>query len=113
MDYMGCSICDPAVDRIRDLRLSDSFSRGEIFSVGQRKFRDIPKLVAEVAVTLDTSNVESHVPTGGRECAKSESKRIAAVFRNSIREFFDGPRFDLFRHLRLSKICCPFLNEFF
>ena len=76
----------------------------QIFCIHQHKLGGIPKLVAEVAIALNSIDVEAHVAPGCGQCREGEAQGIGAVGGNAFGKVFAGLLFDARGHLWLGKI---------
>ena len=61
----------------------------------------VPQLVAEIAVTLNATEVEIDVAPGRGQYGEGEAQCIGAVGRNAVREILACDLLDPVRHLRL------------
>ena len=77
----------------------------------QHEARRVPELVAEVAVSLDTAEIETDVPALGSKRAECEAQRVGAVGGNSVGKLPAGGRYDARRELRLHEAGGALGNE--
>ena len=94
---------DPAI-RLRQLDRVVGGRHVVVADLHEREPRGVPELVAEVAIALDTAQVETDIAPGRGKCGEGEAQCVGAVGGDTVGEGLARGLLDCLRLLRLHHV---------